>query len=68
MGQTVGKDYDRDKPMVSAQLSDGIIIIVARNAITGKTESVRFHPKYTRQLALDILDMADSIEDRNGTS
>lgn len=68
MGQTVGKDYDPYKPMVAAQLNDGLIIIVAKSAITGKTESVRFDPKYVRQLALDVLDMADSIEDRNGTS
>ena len=41
----------------------GLVGVVAKNPEDGAMGSVRFDPKYTHQLALDLLDMAEHVEE-----
>ena len=52
--------HDPDKPTVARRDHDGLIIIVCKNADTGKTESIRFPEKYSWDLAKDIVGLGDN--------
>lgn len=55
-------NHDFYKPSVCGALDDKLQVIICKNPITQEVESIRFDPKYTRQVALDLLDMADELE------
>lgn len=56
---------DPDRPKVAGRPDQELVIILAKIPNSSQVSSVRFHRKYVRRLALDMLDMADLVDPEN---
>jgi hypothetical protein len=57
-------EYDPNKPKVFGIPAKGLVGVVAKDPTLERTMSIRFDPKYVHQLALDLLDMAEHVEEK----